>query len=111
METNPLKMRLSSQKERFVFNDNTPEAHGERYAQISLYNQILEHHKIVNYKVVGAVYRALLGAPTEEMTRVAEKFYKPEIDTFLKATDGVYKKYKIAKWEQSKNKKNDNKII
>ncbi len=111
METNPLKMRLSAQKECYVFATNCPEALGEMYARIALYNQILEHHKIVNYKVVGAVYKAFLDASSDNLTKVSEKFYKPELEAFLKATDGVYKKYKIAKWEQNKNKENDNKTV
>lgn len=96
MTTDPVKIRLFVQNNNYLNHPTTPKDACVCNTVLKLYNQILENHKIVNYKCIKKLYEAILGASRDNWKEISFSYYKPEFDAFIKATDGIYMKYKVA---------------
>lgn len=68
-------------------------------------NQIIENHKIVNYKVMNEVWNKLNSCEDNQdsILGIFTELLIPEIKVFAKFTDGILRADKIKKFEQNAN--------
>lgn len=117
METNPLKLRLNFdslkknlESEANIFLNrgdfkNAKKCYWHIIKSAMFTNQILENHKIVNFKEAEPYFNILI--ETENDNNILVDIYNQLLDKSLcflrKVTDGIKKKYLIDKFEKQNN--------
>ena len=115
MTTNPLQLRKCFEATRVQILSNLGEAESSKRFnlwKIILFarfcNQIIENHKIVNFKNSANDYQELRKYTDDnELLNAFNALITPEINLLYKSTDGLLKREKIAKIQQKiKNESN-----
>ena len=115
MTTNPLQLRKCFEATRVQILSNLGET--ESFKRFNLWkiilfarfcNQIIENHKIVNFKNSANDYQELRKYTDDnELLNAFNALITPEINLLYKSTDGLLKREKIAKIQQKiKNESN-----
>ena len=115
MTTNPLQLRKCFEATRVQILSNLGETESSK--QFNLWkiilfarfcNQIIENHKIVNFKNSANDYQELRKyTDNNELLNAFNALITPEINLLYKSTDGLLKREKIAKIQQKiKNESN-----
>ena len=115
MTTNPLQLRKCFEATRVQILSNLGETESSK--QFNLWkiilfarfcNQIIENHKIVNFKNSANDYQELRKYTDDnELLNAFNALITPEINLLYKSTDGLLKREKIAKIQQKiKNESN-----
>ena len=115
MTTNPLQLRkcFDTIKTQILLNlEETELSKQFNLWKIILFarfcNQIIENHKIVNFRNSANDYQELRKYnDSNELLRVFNILITPELNLLYKSTDGLLKKEKIAKIQQKVNNKNN----
>ena len=115
MTTNPLQLRKCFETTRVQILSNLGETESSKRFnlwKIILFarfcNQIIENHKIVNFKNSANDYQELRKyTDNNELLNAFNALITPEINLLYKSTDGLLKREKIAKIQQKiKNESN-----
>ena len=115
MTTNPLQLRKCFEATRVQILSNLGEIESSKRFnlwKIILFarfcNQIIENHKIVNFKNSANDYQELIKYTDDnELLNAFNALITPEINLLYKSTDGLLKREKIAKIQQKiKNESN-----
>ena len=115
MTTNPLQLRKCFEATRVQILSNLGEIESSKWFnlwKIILFarfcNQIIENHKIVNFKNSANDYQELRKYTDDnELLNAFNALITPEINLLYKSTDGLLKREKIAKIQQKiKNESN-----
>lgn len=95
LTTDPVGLRLQIENlKQEIYKTNSKGLCLNLLKQVNFANQIIENHKIVNYKVLGDAFNAINAAETDKVLEVFGNYFTPQYELLKKYTDGPLLKYK-----------------